>query len=323
VISLSRDQYGCRVMQKFLSSCQEEHRARIVAVLMRQDLASLIQDPHANHVMHRLMELLPAEQTQAIQKFYAGNVGPLSRHKYASRVLLRVLRHGDPSLVAALKSELAPFISELAYDQFGNYAVQELIEHAGTCEERGEVLQSLRGGFVRMSMQKYASNVVEKSLRFGTKEEREGIIAEIIDGESFTLDKEMGSGDLALPLHGTAVSPLVAIMVHPYGNYVVQRMVEYSRGAQLERIVAKIAMLEGGLEKGKFGKHILANLQEQRGQATSPTAEVVSSVQQQQQKLTSLTAQSHSQWMIEIRCSPMNEIRLDAPPGARNVTAAQ
>ena len=82
-------------------------------------------------------------------------------------------------------------------------------------------------------------------------------------------------------------------------------------------------MLEGGLEKGKFGKHILANLQEQRGQATSPTAEVVSSVQQQQQKLTSLTAQSHSQWMIEIRCSPMNEIRLDAPPGARNVTAAQ
>ena len=121
----------------------------------------------------------------------------------------------------------------------------------------GQVLAALKGSFTRMSMHKYASNVVEKGLRFGTQAEREGIITEILDGKSFSLDAEMGQGDVARSLQGVAVSPLVAIMVHPYGNYVVQRMVEYGSPSQQERIVAKIAMLEGGLEKGKFGKHLL------------------------------------------------------------------
>ena len=60
---------------------------------------------------------------------------------------------------------------------------------------------------------------------------------------------------------GVAVSPLVAIMVHPYGNYVVQRMIQFGSPAQTDRIVGKIKELASvGLERGKFGKHILASL---------------------------------------------------------------
>merc|ERR1711924_17813 len=92
--------------------------------------------------------------------------------------------------------------------------------------------------------------------------EREGLISEILDGASFTLDHTLGDCEEAKGLRGVRVSPLVAIMVHPYGNYVVQRMLEYGSCVQRQRIVARVKELATGLEKGRFGKHILASLTE-------------------------------------------------------------
>lgn len=299
VLSLSKDPFGSRVMQKVLSISEEKQRQKIVDVLMKEDIGHLICDPHANHVIHRIVELLPPDQTTAIAAFFSGEAETLCRHKFASRVLLRVICHAEPEIVRGLIEELCRSLPDLAYDQFGNYAVQQLLE-SGTESDQRIVIAGLQGGFTRMSMHKYASNVVEKSLRFGTQAEREGIIAEILNGDSFTLDQEMGEGEVAQSLQGVAVSPLVAIMVHPYGNYVVQRMVEYGSQSQQERIVSKISMLEGGLEKGKFGKHILSAVDIQRG--CHHTAAADSGVLQER----------------ELRsCSPISEIILDAPPGSR------
>lgn len=267
VLQLSCDAYGCRVMQKMLSLCHEEQRNQVVAVLKAQDVSSLILDPNANHVIHRVVELLPKENATFISEYFEGKAVQLSRHKYASRVLLQVIRHGTEAHVRPIISELLTDIPDLAYDQFGNYTVQHILEYGSEAEKRA-VMRALVGSFTRMSMQKYASNVVEKSLRFGTQEEREWIISEIIDGSSFTLDDEMGEGDVAQSLQGVAVSPLIAIMVHPYGNYVVQRMIEYGSSTQQERIVSRVNLIEAGLEKGKFGKHILGALKESLSQQT-------------------------------------------------------
>jgi len=261
VLQLSLDSYGCRVMQKMLSLCHEQERDEVLAVLKAQDVSSLILDPNANHVMHCIVSLLPKEDTTFISEYFEGKAVELSRHKYASRVLLRVIRHGTEAHVRPIISELLRDIPDLAYDQFGNYTVQQILEYGSEAEKRA-VMRALVGSFTRMSMQKYASNVVEKSLRFGTQEEREWIISEIIDGKSFTLDDEMGEGDVAQSLQGVAVSPLIAIMVHPYGNYVVQRMIEYGSTAQQERIISRVNLIEAGLEKGKFGKHIIGALKE-------------------------------------------------------------
>lgn len=57
--------------------------------------------------------------------------------------------------------------------------LQHVLEH-GKPHERSAIISKLLGQIVRMSQQKFASNVVEKCLTFGSPEERQLLIQEII-----------------------------------------------------------------------------------------------------------------------------------------------
>jgi hypothetical protein len=65
----------------------------------------------------------------------------------------------------------APIISSLIF--------QHVLQH-GKPEERSSIVTQLAGQIVKMSLQKFASNVVEKCLTFGSPEERQILINEML-----------------------------------------------------------------------------------------------------------------------------------------------
>lgn len=261
LIPLCKGEYGCRVVAKMLEVAARDQQEIIMQRLRQEDVKSLVMDAHANHVMQKLVETQSEAKKEFVVQYFAGRAVKSATNKYACRVLLKIIEHGGTSeAVRSLLQELLPHITQLMDDQFANYVVQTILEF-GTPEEVQAVISTLSGHYVSMSMQKFASNVVERVLRVATVEQRVHIISEILDGKSFTLDHELGDGEEAQGLRGVAVSPLVAIMVHPYGNYVVQRMMEYGSPEQQLKIVGRVKELAAGLERGKFGKHILASLE--------------------------------------------------------------
>merc|ERR1712070_2761 len=155
--------------------------------------------------------------------------------------------------------ELLPHALELACDRYGNFVAQHVMQY-GTEEDRKAISKVVQANVVNMSLQKFASNTVEKCLTLAPKEECHAIIAEILQGEAFSLGKALGEDDEADKLRGVKVSPLVAIMVHPFGNYVVQRMLECGSLEQQEDISSRVAEYGAGLVDGKFSKHALASL---------------------------------------------------------------
>lgn len=54
-----------------------------------------------------------------------------------------------------------------------------MLEH-GKPHERTTIISQLTGKIVEMSQQKFASNVIEKCLSFGTPEERNAIVHEML-----------------------------------------------------------------------------------------------------------------------------------------------
>ena len=54
-----------------------------------------------------------------------------------------------------------------------------MLEH-GKPHERTSIIEQLTGQIVQMSQQKFASNVVEKCLTFGTPEERQILVTEML-----------------------------------------------------------------------------------------------------------------------------------------------
>lgn len=75
--------------------------------------------------------------------------------------------------------------------------MQHVLEH-GKPHERSAIIHKLAGQIVKMSQQKFASNVVEKCLIFGSPEERQFLVKEML-----------GSTDENEPLQVCAMSSSV------------------------------------------------------------------------------------------------------------------
>uniref|UniRef100_A0A8R7P9D5 PUM-HD domain-containing protein n=1 Tax=Triticum urartu TaxID=4572 RepID=A0A8R7P9D5_TRIUA len=74
----------------------------------------------------------------------------------------------------------------------------------GKPEERSSIIQKLKGQVVILSQQKYASNVIEKCLAYGTPEERDVLMRDFFYcGQTFQTP-----------------------MKNQFGNYVVQKVLQ-------------------------------------------------------------------------------------------------
>lgn len=115
-----------------------------------------------------------------------------------------MLEHCEEPTRSALLKELHACASSLIIDQYGNYVTQHVIEH-GREEDRAKVIFLITGNLVCFSKHKFASNVVEKSIQFGTAGQRAKIIS------TLTVLNQNGE------------SPLQAIIRDQYGNYVIRK----------------------------------------------------------------------------------------------------
>ncbi|KDO48818.1 hypothetical protein CISIN_1g001685mg [Citrus sinensis] len=241
VLRLSLQMYGCRVIQKALEVVHVDQQTQMVAEL-DGSVMKCVHDQNGNHVIQKCIECIPQDRIQFIISSFYGQVVALSTHPYGCRVIQRVLEHcDDANTQQIIMDEIMQHVCNLAQDQYGNYVIQHVLEH-GKPHERTTVITQLAGQIVRMSQQKFASNVVEKCLTFGSPEERQLLINEML-----------GSTD--------ENEPLQAMMKDPFGNYVVQKVLETCDDQSLELILSRIRVHLNVLKKYTYGKHIVSRIE--------------------------------------------------------------
>ena len=98
---------------------------------------------------------------------------------------------------------------DLCQDQYGNYVIQHLLE-TRKGENCTEIYDALKNRIFDMSIHKFASNVIERCLHFGTKDQKDDLINEIVSKDDNVHDS------------------LITLVKDKFGNYVVQKMIEYS-----------------------------------------------------------------------------------------------
>jgi hypothetical protein len=75
--------------------------------------------------------------------------------------------------------ELHRYTQNLVQDQYGNYVIQHVLER-GKAADKSMVVAKVRGNVLQMSKHKFASNVVEKCVAYGSKRDRQLLIEEVI-----------------------------------------------------------------------------------------------------------------------------------------------
>ncbi|CAL9754359.1 unnamed protein product [Musa acuminata subsp. burmannicoides] len=241
VLALSLQMYGCRVIQKAIEVADLDQKKKMVLELDGH-IMRCVRDQNGNHVIQKCIECVPQDAIQFIISTFYDQVVTLSTHPYGCRVIQRVLEYCDDNKTQQIvMGEILQSVCLLAQNQYGNYVVQHVLEH-GKPSERSCIIKKLAGQIVQMSLQKFASNVVEKCLTFGSLEERQILVNEML-----------GSTD--------ENEPLQAMMKDQFANYVVQKVLETCDDQQRELILSRIKVHLNALKKYTYGKHIVARVE--------------------------------------------------------------
>ncbi|KAJ1558499.1 mRNA binding protein puf3, partial [Nowakowskiella sp. JEL0078] len=248
VLSLSLQMYGCRVVQKALEHVLTDQQAALIHEL-DGNVLKCVKDQNGNHVIQKAIERIPAEHCQFIIDAFHGQVYALATHPYGCRVIQRIFEHCTDDLSGNRGANAKPLLDELhrytlnlIQDQYGNYVIQHVLEH-GKPQDKALIVGKVRGQVLQMSKHKFASNVIEKCVAFGTRRDRQMLIDEVIQGKP----------------DGT--SPLVAMMKDQFANYVVQKMLEVVDGEQREMLLVRIKPHLQSLKKYTYGKHLIAKVE--------------------------------------------------------------
>jgi len=162
------------------------------------NVLSCIQDQNGNHVIQKCVEVTSAKTKDALaagdeaKAEYFGeqidfiiddvlaNVASLSCHPYGCRVLQRILEHCVEPKKTRTLDEISKCHRQLLDDQYGNYVIQHVLQY-GRHSDRDSILKIVvEGGLLALSKQKFASNVVEKLLKYGSPGQRNAIVREML-----------------------------------------------------------------------------------------------------------------------------------------------
>jgi pumilio RNA-binding family len=226
MVELSSQIYGCRVVQKALEKMNDDDLIDLLTEFHVSVLAC-IHDQNGNHVIQKIIEIVSyrsrtyqadsqkravnfSKELQFILDCAVKNIVSLSCHPFGCRVMQRILEHCVDSQKSAALECIQKHLRALFDDQYGNYVIQHVLQF-GRKSDRDIVLQIvIENGILGLSRQKFASNVIEKLLKYGNGAHRNAIVREML---KMVDDKTVESGQCTI----------VLLMVRDaYANYVVQ-----------------------------------------------------------------------------------------------------
>jgi hypothetical protein len=251
VVALAQHSTGCRVIQKALDIGTLQERLILASAIPAGKIIELCIDVNANHVMQKLIEVLPTEcvefLVEQIAAPYTNTVARLSVHCYGCRVIQRVLSRCDLAQKGRVLDAICGAVGELVFDQFGNYVIQHALDF-GREADRERIIEALAARDLQLlSCNKFASNVLEKAARLS--------------------QTNKAADKLVASLGRLWDQQLLDIMTDRYGNYVARAFLELSceKFGELVRVRELVREHATMLKKHTYGWHLVEKLSGGRG----------------------------------------------------------
>ncbi len=161
--TVALDQHGCHVLRSLLEKVTPDQLSQIMNAMNETlvlNMCTLSQ--YTRRILQTLFERHQHMDLQTIVNLISKNVQYLSATQQGCISLMRIFEQCTAPQKYQIIAPLLPMFSDLATDQFGNYVVQCVIEHSEKPVAAKYVLDHLSGSMLKMSCNKYASNVMEK-----------------------------------------------------------------------------------------------------------------------------------------------------------------
>lgn len=213
LFQISINQHGTRALQKIIDAVSNKYQLTLIVNGLSPYIIELIKDLNGNHVIQKILNKYPADDCQFIYDSIIKDLLVVATHKHGCCVLQKCLNHVTTEQLSQFSARILTFeiFIKLINDQFGNYVLQYLISINSLPINRAVFNNFVRFGVSNLCKLKFSSNVVEKFLKNCFNNEP--------ISDAFSCLKY----DLCYQI---LISDLNKMINDPYGNYVVQTLIE-------------------------------------------------------------------------------------------------
>lgn len=233
---LSFESAGCRVVQLAMKVA-DCHEGASLAAELKGHVRDAIASPHANYVIQKVVEALPAALCSFVAEELMGQGAAVARHCYGCRILCRLLEQSaSEASTAKLMDEVLLDAPELVRHSFGHHVIQSVLEN-GLPEQRRKVASALGNNIMANARNRNASYVLEKALTYCCPEDQ----------------RVLASGLLANP------DSIVSLAQSQFGGYVVRSLAAL-RDRNGEKALQYLRHCAPQLLETKHGRRLLEDL---------------------------------------------------------------
>ena len=237
IYELTLHLYGCRVVEEIISILDDCY---LITKELKPFYLKCIEDKNGNHVIQKLIEYLKEEELDDVYLVTINSMKSLSKHQYGCRIIQKLLKYCNNTQINEMLKKIFQNINELIRNQYGNYVIQYILENENIDRDLlMPIYDNLKGHIYEYSMNKFASNVVEKALVNGKKEQKQNMINEIVE------------------IAKNNPEYIINMVKDKFGNYVIQKIIEYGEKSDKEKLIEVILDKQNIIKNEGFSKYVL------------------------------------------------------------------
>ncbi|KAF3941188.1 hypothetical protein ABW19_dt0201326 [Dactylella cylindrospora] len=228
---LCKDQHGCRFLQRKL----EEQNPKDVEIIFRETQAYIVElmtDPFGNYLCQKLLEHTNNEQRSQLVNNAAPHLVEIALNQHGTRALQKMIEFlSTPDQIQTVIQALRSKVVELIQDLNGNHVIQKCLNRLKP-EDAQFIFDAVGKNCVTVGTHRHGCCVLQRCIDHASKTQRAELISHITEN-AFALVRD------------------------PFGNYVVQYILDLGEPELAEPLIHKFLGRISELSMQKFSSNVI------------------------------------------------------------------
>lgn len=231
IYQLCKDQHGCRYLQKQLENRLPD-QIHMIWLETNQHVVELMTDPFGNYLCQKLLEYCNDEERTVLIQNAAQDMVRVALNQHGTRALQKMIEFvSSPTQIEIIVDALRFRVVELIQDLNGNHVIQKCLNKLSPADAQF-IFDAVGTNCVDVGTHRHGCCVLQRCI-------------------------DHASGDQKIWLIQKITENAVALVQDPFGNYVVQYIIDLNEPAFTEPLVSTFRGRIGALSRHKFSSNVV------------------------------------------------------------------
>lgn len=231
IYTLCKDQHGCRYLQKKLEDRNPE-QVHMIWLETNQHVVELMTDPFGNYLCQKLLEYCNDEERTVLIENASHDLVRIALNQHGTRALQKMIEFiSTPAQIQIIIRSLQFRVVELIQDLNGNHVIQKCLNKLSPTDAQF-IFDAVGHHCVDVGTHRHGCCVLQRCIDHASGDQKAWLIRQI-SNNAYVLVQD------------------------PFGNYVVQYILDLNEPIFTEPLVAMFRGRVGQLSKQKFSSNVI------------------------------------------------------------------